>query len=125
MCIRDRPKPTDAGTLGLAPEVWSSDPAQAAARKSDPLVHDSISRHALELLPGAAKGVVERAAQVTAPTLILHGSDDKLAPIEAVRGLVGGKIELREIAGSGHDLLHDSKASEVRAAILEFLGRLV
>ncbi len=119
-----KPKPTDAGSLGIAPESWTSDAAQAAARRADSLVHDAITRHALDRLPAEAAGVLAKARTISAPTLILHGSEDRLAPIEAARGLVGGSLELREIAGSGHDLLHDVKAAEVRAAIIEFFDRL-
>lgn len=119
-----KPKPSDAGSLGIGDDMWTADAAEQAARKADPLTHDAITRHALEHLPAQATEVVAKAATITAPTLILHGSDDRIAPIETARGLAGGKLELREIAGSGHDLLHDAKAAEVRAAILDFFTGL-
>jgi alpha-beta hydrolase superfamily lysophospholipase len=74
-------------------------------------------------------GVPERATIVVpdlpegVPALILHGSDDRRAPIEPVRGWTQQQplAEFREYADAGHDLLHEPVHAQVTADIIEWI----
>ncbi len=61
-----------------------------------------------------------------APTLVVHGVDDRLAPIDIVREWVARfpRIEMIEYPDAGHDLLHEPVHPIVTAAVGEFLLRL-
>ncbi len=82
-----------------------------------------VTRQLLAVLANGSR--VELLKTITAPTLVLHGQDDPLVPVEAgqdtARHVPGAKLET--IAGWGHDLptpllprLADSIASHCLAA---------
>jgi alpha-beta hydrolase superfamily lysophospholipase len=76
------------------------------------------------ILCGTPKRVSESA--VTAPNLpilAVHGVDDRLAPIDAVREWVGHhpQVELREYVDAGHDLLHEPVAPTVTADVVQWI----
>lgn len=57
------------------------------------------------------------------PILAVHGVDDRLAPIDAVREWVAHNphVELREYVDAGHDLLHEPVAPAVTAAVVQWI----
>ncbi|HEY5855949.1 MAG TPA: alpha/beta fold hydrolase [Aldersonia sp.] len=61
------------------------------------------------------------------PVLVVHGADDRLAPVEPLRGwiaAVGGvecSIQFYEYADAGHDLLHEPVAPVVTADVAEWM----
>lgn len=66
------------------------------------------------VLCGTPKSVVQHRetsdfADPGFPVLVVHGIDDRLAPIDGVRPWAAGVpgLELREYADAGHDLLHE------------------
>ena len=65
---------------------------------------DGIGRQMLAILSG--QGRAERLKKIRVPTLVIHGVDDPLIPVEAgmdsARRIPG--TELRLIPGMGHDL---------------------
>ncbi len=66
----------------------------------------------------------DRLPTIAAPTLVLHGTDDRLvAPgnAEVLAGRIPG-AELRWLEGAGH-LYHSERAEEADAVVLDFLGR--
>jgi pimeloyl-ACP methyl ester carboxylesterase len=59
--------------------------------------------------------------RIVAPTLVLHGSDDPLVPVEGGRDTAANikNAELRLVAGMGHDLpaaLYSTVADAIEAA---------
>lgn len=60
------------------------------------------------------------------PTLVVHGVDDRLARVDAVREWVGKQsgVEVIEYPDAGHDLLHEPVHAVVTAAVGEFMLRL-
>ena len=61
---------------------------------------------------------------ISAPTLILHGSDDPISPAENA-SLLGSRIRdstVHIVAGGRHGIVREFR-SEVAHAILEFLGQ--
>ncbi|WP_280335860.1 alpha/beta hydrolase [Nocardia wallacei] len=63
------------------------------------------------------------------PVLLLHGADDRRAPIDPIRDWtrraqsVG--LRLREYADAGHDLLHEPVQTRVTADIVEWIQGVV
>ena len=63
-------------------------------------------------------------AQITVPTLIVHGSADDVVPIDHARRLAerAPRAELRILAGAGHQLRRDNEAV---AIVLQWLERVL
>ena len=57
------------------------------------------------------------------PTLVVHGVDDRLTPIDPIREWVAGlpSAHLLEYPDAGHDLLHERVHREVTAAVAGFI----
>lgn len=70
-------------------------------------------------------GLVERLAEVTMPTLVITGDDDRIVPTEQSLRLADElpNAELKVIAQSGH-LPHEEKPVEFMQAVTEFLSTL-
>jgi pimeloyl-ACP methyl ester carboxylesterase len=64
----------------------------------------------------------DRLSSLRVPTLVLHGTDDRLVPVENAH-LLAGRIpgaQLRLLAGAGH-VFHSERAEEADGAVLGFL----
>ncbi len=61
-----------------------------------------------------------------APTLLVHGADDLLAPAALAQSLSGRlpQAELVLVAGAPHDVLNDSRHRSVAGAVVQWLERL-
>ena len=70
-------------------------------------------------------GLVERLAEITMPTLVITGDDDRIVPTEQSLRLADDlpNAELKVIAQSGH-LPHEEKPVEFMQAVTEFLSTL-
>jgi alpha-beta hydrolase superfamily lysophospholipase len=57
------------------------------------------------------------------PVLVVHGVDDRMAPIEPVRTWASAlpNVEMREFDDAGHDLLHEKVHTSVTAVSRDFL----
>ena len=112
-------------SFDLDPRWLSADPFYLDAMENDPLAFvdaDGVSL-ARELdrawdrfgavLPG-----------LTVPTLAVHGVDDPIADIGAVRAYAEqvDSLSLKELAHGRHDILNDVGHQEVAAAIIDFIG---
>lgn len=70
----------------------------------------TVKNAALIALPPMLVSPEMLRAAATSPTIAMHGVDDRIAPIGAVRELVAASevaIPLHEYADTGHDLLHE------------------
>jgi alpha-beta hydrolase superfamily lysophospholipase len=76
----------NTGALTLPAEAVSRDPSVVARYVADPLVHHKAipARTLVELL-GAMQGFPASARDLRLPTLVLHGTADKLVPLAATR----------------------------------------
>ena len=100
------------------------------APTSDP---DSWTRHwwldtaAAQIAAAKATELTDWWQSFTAPTLIVQGLDDRMAPPENGRALAAaarpGQVTLVEIADAGHALLPEQPEAVARH-VLDFLGRL-
>ena len=57
------------------------------------------------------------------PTLAVHGVNDPIAPVGAVRAYADqiDSLELVEFAGARHDILNEAEHREVAKAIIGFI----
>jgi alpha-beta hydrolase superfamily lysophospholipase len=117
---RLRTKPLDAGTV-------SKVEAEVRAYDQDPLVdRGGVRLGSIRALHAIGPHVLADAEALVTPTLIVHGSDDALASPEGSRQLYlaaeGGEVELREVPGGAHALLHDVQAERIEEGIVAWLA---
>jgi len=119
------PELVDANTaFEIAPSQLSADPFYLDSMENDPLafVDADSGPLARELDRGWDRFGTELPA-LAVPTLAVHGSNDPIAPIGAVRAYADqiDPLSLVEITGGGHDILNDVTHREVASAIIEFI----
>ncbi|NNH72357.1 alpha/beta fold hydrolase [Nocardia uniformis] len=92
------------------------------AMMSDSPVVDSVSAVVLTGTPERAAILDVPAPRV--PTLVLHGGDDRRAPIGPIRAWSAMRptVEMREYANAGHDLLHEPVHRAVTETVLDFIS---
>jgi acylglycerol lipase len=72
--------------LGVDPAVVSRDPAEVEAYRSDPLVHHGkLPVRTVAEIAAATEAFPEQVASLTLPILLVHGSEDRLAPVRGSR----------------------------------------
>lgn len=112
-------------TFELAPSQLSADPFYLDSLEHDPLAFVDADGGPLtrELDRGWDRFGTELPA-LTVPTLAVHGSNDPIAPIGALRAYAEQiePLSLLELEGGGHDILNDVSHREVAAAIVDFIG---
>lgn len=113
--------PQSPGSIGWKPDQLTGDSNQAAAYLADTEVHDIITLRAIQEAQASAAEYLPRLAQVGVPVLILHGEDDPIASVERSKALEGEGIAVKTFPGQRHDLLHDTGATEVQAALRAWL----
>lgn len=117
-------------SLAIDAATVSSLPDEVRTYEEDPLVdRGGVRLGSARVLTDIGPRVIADAQRLLTPTLLLHGTHDRLADPEGTRQLylkAGGRdVELREVPDNGHALLHDADAERVRAGIVEWLaGRL-
>ncbi|MGW0044639.1 alpha/beta hydrolase [Rhodococcus sp. NPDC003348] len=74
-------------------------------------------------LPRSAAADPGAAAAVRVPILVVHGVDDRLAPIDGARTWTAGVpgADLREYEDAGHDLLHEPVHRRVTSDVAVFI----
>ena len=109
---------------GLDANHLSHDEAVVEKYKKDPLVHGKISVSLFHGSMMAAKYSLLHASELNIPTLILHGSDDKLTSPEGSREFAGktGMAELKIWDGGYHELHNEPFNNEVFAFILNWIN---
>jgi alpha-beta hydrolase superfamily lysophospholipase len=65
--------------------------------------------------------------KLTVPTLAVHGVNDPIAPVGAVRAYAEqlAPLQLKEFPGAHHDILNERVHREVAAAIVDFIDKQV
>jgi alpha-beta hydrolase superfamily lysophospholipase len=116
----------DTGALTLPADAVSRDPSVVARYAADPLVHHKAipARTLVELL-GAMQGFPASAPDLRLPTLILHGTADKLVPLAATRlvyqafGTRDCVVKLYE--GLYHEVFNEPERERVTADLFRWL----
>lgn len=108
--------PSFSQNTDLDPSFVSRDAEVVKAYKDDPLVHGKItSATAMDMLK-AADWLNEYDGKMPVPTLIMHGTDDKLtsqSASEAFAKRVGGDITYRKWEGWYHEIHNERGQREV------------
>ncbi len=100
------------------PEHVAEDLRVAATQRRDP----RGERRQWEAMQGF--DAFDRLPGIVAPTLVLHGTEDQVIPVENAR-ILAARIpgaELVLLVGAGH-LYHSERAEEADAAVLDFVRR--
>ena len=108
------------GILRLPAAAISRDPAVVLAYEKDPLVYRGAvpARTLVELL-GAIKRIQARVTELRAPTLVLHGCEDRLVPLRfnsAVYARFGSAdLTIRLYEGLFHEVFNEPEQAQVYA----------
>jgi len=113
----------------IDPAVLSRDSAVGEAYASDPLVyHGPFKRQTLESMRTTLVAIDTGPGFGELPTLWLHGSDDKLVPIESARtGLAklrGAVFTERSYESARHELFNETNQAEVLGEVSNFIDRV-
>jgi len=118
----------NTGALTLPANAVSRDPAVVARYEADPLVHHKAipARTLVELLD-AMQGFPASAVKLLLPTLVLHGTADKLVPLAATRPVYhafGTRDRVVKVYdGLYHEVFNEPERERVTADLLRWLER--
>jgi alpha-beta hydrolase superfamily lysophospholipase len=118
----------NTGALAMPPSDVSRDPSVVMRYESDPLVHHRAvpARTVVELLE-AMREFPAGARELRLPTLILHGTADKLVPLAATRPVyhaIGASHRtLKLYDGLYHEVFNEPERASVTADLLAWLER--
>jgi alpha-beta hydrolase superfamily lysophospholipase len=120
---------TIAPTLGVYDveiEAVSRDPAVVEAYASDPLVHHGkIPARTVAELSAAIGRFPDRVATLTLPMLVMHGTADRILPLEGARMVATGAssddVTLTLYEGLYHEILNEPEQGEVLDEIVAWL----
>jgi alpha-beta hydrolase superfamily lysophospholipase len=104
----------------------SRDPAVVAAYNADPLVyHGKVPAGVGRALLQVGETMPQRAPALTAPLLVVHGSADRLIPVEGSRRLVGAvgsdDVELKVYPGLYHEVFNEPEQDQVLGDVVSWI----
>lgn len=102
----------------LDADAVSRDPEVVAAYRNDPLVyHGKVPAGVGRALLQVGETMPQRAPALTAPLLVVHGSDDRLIPVAGSRRLVesvgSADVELKVYPGLYHEVFNEPERDQV------------
>jgi len=102
---------------GIDPSVLSRDSEVGLAYAADPLVNRVVSTRWFTEATKAMEEIKQWAPRITAPLLVMHGTEDKLARVESTRALfeqLGSKEkELGIYQGYYHELFNEPEKQQI------------
>jgi alpha-beta hydrolase superfamily lysophospholipase len=109
-------------------DAISRDPAVVAAYNADPLVyHGKVPAGVGRALLEVGETMPQRAPALTAPLLVVHGSDDRLIPVEGSRRLVGSvgsdDVELKVYPGLYHEVFNEPERDQVLGDVVSWISK--
>jgi alpha-beta hydrolase superfamily lysophospholipase len=123
------PELLDADTsFDLEPGWLSDDPFYLDSLENDPLAFvDADGGPLARELDKAWDRFGSVLPKLAVPTLAVHGVNDPIAPIGAVRAYAEqiDPLQLKEFPGGHHDILNDTMHREVADAIVTFIGERI
>jgi alpha-beta hydrolase superfamily lysophospholipase len=120
--------PTLTLPTGLAANFISHDPAEVAAYKQDPLVHDKLSAAAGISILEMGEWLEAYSGVFSIPVLLMHGGDDKITSAKATKAFferVAGEVTHREWPGLWHEMHHEKEREQVFTYTLEWMQRFL
>lgn len=115
-------------SLDLDPAWLSADPFYLDAMVNDPLAFvEADSRALARELDRAWDRFGADLLALAVPTLAVHGGQDPIAPVSAVRAYAEtiAPLELVEFPGARHDILNETVHREVADTIVGFIHRVI
>ena len=116
--------PTFSQSTGLELAALSRDPAVIARYQADPLVHDRITVTFFAEVHAAGETIIDRAAELMIPALVMHGSADRLTSPAGSLDFVdesSGKAILKVWEGFYHELHNEPGWEAVPAHVLDWM----
>ncbi len=111
----------------IDPANLSRDPEVGRAYAADPLVHRKVSTKWFSELQQAMKEVADRASEITTPVLVMHGTEDKLASVDATKRLferIGSPDkELVIYPGFYHELFNEPEKQDVFERVTQWVDQ--
>lgn len=112
--------------IGVDSSAMSRDPQVVAAFDEDPLVYHGRAPAGLgRALAQVAESMPRRAAALTAPLLVVHGTADALIPVEGSRALVAAAgssdVELKEYPGLYHEVFNEPEHRQVLDDVVSWI----
>lgn len=111
----------------INPAHLSRDPEVGRAYAADPLVNRKVSPKWFAEATRAMKEVAEWAPKITRPILVMHGTEDRLASVDATRRLfdhIGSPDkELVIYPGFYHELFNEPEKQEIFERVTEWLEK--
>ncbi|WP_142282373.1 alpha/beta hydrolase [Mycobacterium sp. IEC1808] len=106
----------------------SRDPAVVAAYNADPLVyHGKVPAGVGRALLEVGQTMPQRAPALTAPLLVVHGSDDRLIPVDGSRRLVecvgSTDVELKIYPGLYHEVFNEPERDQVLGDVVSWITK--
>jgi alpha-beta hydrolase superfamily lysophospholipase len=107
-------------------DAISRDPAVVAAYRADPLVyHGKIPFGVGRALLQVGETMPQRAPALTAPLLVVHGSEDRLVSVEGSRRLVdsvgSSDVELKVYPGLYHEVFNEPEQEQVLSDVVSWI----
>jgi alpha-beta hydrolase superfamily lysophospholipase len=105
----------------------SRDPAVVNAYNTDPLVHHGkVPAGLARALMLVGETMTQRAASLTAPLLVVHGSVDRLIPVDGSRQLVAAvgspDVELKVYPGLYHEVFNEPEQDQVLDDVVSWIN---
>ncbi|HZU48457.1 MAG TPA: alpha/beta hydrolase [Mycobacterium sp.] len=108
-------------------DAISRDPAVVTAYKTDPLVHHGkVPAGIARALLLVGETMPQRAAALTAPLLVVHGSEDRLICVDGSRQLVecvgSSDVELKVYPGLYHEVFNEPERDQVLDDVVSWIN---
>lgn len=105
----------------------SRDPAVVNAYNTDPLVHHGkVPAGIARALLTVSETMPQRAPALTAPLLVVHGSEDRLIPADGSRQLVkavgSSDVELKVYPGLYHEVFNEPERNQVLDDVVSWIN---
>jgi alpha-beta hydrolase superfamily lysophospholipase len=111
----------------INPSYLSRDPEVGRAYASDPLVNRKVSAKWFAEAKQAMQEVAEWAPQIKVPVLVMHGTDDRLASVDATQRVferIGSEDkELEIFSGYYHELFNEPEKQDIFKRVTKWLGK--
>jgi alpha-beta hydrolase superfamily lysophospholipase len=106
--------------------LLSRDPGAMAAFDTDPLVERSISARLGAEILGAMQAARDSAHRLEVPTLVLHGSEDRLVPTPSSEVLEPvPAVERRVLSGLRHEPFNEPEGPQVVDDVITWIRSVV
>ena len=113
---------------GLDPHHLSRTPEVVASYVNDPLVHDRLSLGLAQQLLRATGSIMERAADLRTPALLMHGTEDQLGFAQATSEFgrcVPGDCTVTMWEGLCHEIHNEPEQQEVIQTMIDWMDARV